>query len=140
MSKSGTLCFRDGAYGTHLVQHDIGDFPRLHVHFASSKADEIRETGMRTNGYAGARCGTDGSAHDGWIACMKSAGDASRCDAAQQEIVVTDVVDAEGLADVCVEIDPQAGGTLFVPSGSRDAAGLWRNSTEAMRRWAVPHQ
>src|SRR5437588_8795776 len=107
MMKPHAFGLRDGAERADLIEDEIENLLRLGVDFAAAEAHQIWKAGMRADGHAGARSQTNRRAHHRRIAGVKSACDAAGGDAAQQQLVVAHLIQAERLSDVSVEIDPQ---------------------------------
>ena len=105
MAKYGAFGLRDRGERADLIQDEIGDFSRLDAHLAASEAGEIGKARMRANRHTCPGRHAHGVTHHDRIARMKSACDAAGRDGPQKTLVVAGLVNAEGLADVGVQIN-----------------------------------
>ena len=78
------LDVRDASNGGNLVQHEIFDFVRGHLHLPASEARKVGKTRMRADGDAVRLRAPDGRAKDAGIACVKSRRDVGGGDGLHQ--------------------------------------------------------
>ena len=90
VAKHRTFGFRKRGNRAKLIEHEIGDVSRLHVHLSPAEPGEIGKAWVCANRNAGADSGTNGSPYHGRISGVEPACDAAGCDAAKQQLVVTE--------------------------------------------------
>ena len=94
-----------GLKGANLIGNHVFKIVGTHVDAPTAEAPEVVEAGMRTNTDAGALCIGNNLTHGQRITCMETAGDIGRTDDLQDPVVVANIISAEALRHVCVEVD-----------------------------------
>src|SRR5437764_8805718 len=90
--------------GADLINDEIVNFLRRHLHRPAAETDEIGKPWMRADGHAQRHRGGDRRPHDRWIATVKSAGDVRRRHVRQHLAVGADFVCAEALPHVAIDV------------------------------------
>ncbi len=145
VAKRRALRLRDRAQRADLIEHEIGDSLGSMLISRRPKPARSGNPGCAPIDTPASRRQADGVAHHCGIARMKSAGDAAGCDGAQESLVVAGFVNAEGLADVGVQVYFQSRGhrrpAVAAPLAATSVAlgVVWRNlSGDAKRKLFAP--
>jgi hypothetical protein len=88
-----------------LIFHVVLSFFGRNFHFPAPEADKVRKAGVSAYGHARLLCQPHGSFHPHRVAGVKTTGHIGRGDIRHQLLVKAELIVAEALTEVAVEIN-----------------------------------
>jgi len=105
MTQHGPFRHDKGVQGSELIQYQILDILTGDLHLAPTESNQIRKSGMGSDGNSLFEGQSDGFPHGGWVAGVKSAGNVGRGHVCQNFGVLAKLIGSEAFSEIAVQVD-----------------------------------